>query len=90
MVGVGEQAPTVERLRELGLDTKALAAAERQLLNPFDPVQALPKSAEFLRELRTKFGNLGLAAAAYNAGPKRVADCTCARRAIRAACRSCS
>jgi soluble lytic murein transglycosylase-like protein len=27
-------------------------AAERQLLDPFDPVQALPKSAEFLRDLR--------------------------------------
>jgi hypothetical protein len=44
-------------------------ASERRLLDPFDPVQALPKSAEFLRELRTQFGNLGLAAAAYNAGP---------------------
>lgn len=49
-------------------------AAERRLLDPFDPVQALPKSAEFLRELRDQFGNLGLAAAAYNAGPRRVQD----------------
>jgi Transglycosylase SLT domain/SPOR domain len=49
-------------------------AAERGLLDPFDPVQALPKSAEFLRELRDKFGNLGLAAAAYNAGPGRVRE----------------
>jgi hypothetical protein len=49
-------------------------AAERGLLDPFDPVQALPKSAEFLRELAEKFGNLGLAAAAYNAGPQRVRD----------------
>ena len=49
-------------------------AAERRLLDPFDPVQALPKSAEFLAELRGKFGNLGLAAAAYNAGPQRVRD----------------
>jgi hypothetical protein len=49
-------------------------AAERGLLDPFDPVQALPKSAEFLRELRDQFGNLGLAAAAYNAGPQRVRD----------------
>jgi hypothetical protein len=47
-------------------------AAERQLLDPFDPVQALPKSAEFLKELNEQFGNLGLAAAAYNAGPARV------------------
>src|SRR6187455_135575 len=49
-------------------------AAERNLLNPFDPIQALPKSAEFLRELRGQFGNLGLAAAAYNAGPRRVRE----------------
>ena len=49
-------------------------AAERGLLDPFDPVQALPKSAEFLRELRAEFGNLGLAAAAYNAGPQRLRD----------------
>ena len=49
-------------------------AAARQLLDPFDPVQALPKSAEYLQELRGQFGNLGLAAAAYNAGPQRVRD----------------
>jgi hypothetical protein len=49
-------------------------ASERRLLDPFDPVQALPKSAEFLAELRTQFGNLGLAAAAYNAGPRRVRE----------------
>ena len=49
-------------------------ASERRLLDPFDPVQALPKSAEFLSELREQFGNLGLAAAAYNAGPRRVQE----------------
>src|SRR6201995_1143719 len=49
-------------------------ASERSLLDPFDPVQALPKSAEFLKELRDQFGNLGLAAAAYNAGPRRVQE----------------
>jgi hypothetical protein len=49
-------------------------ANERRLLDPFDPVQALPKSAEFLSELRGQFGNLGLAAAAYNAGPRRVQE----------------
>ena len=49
-------------------------ASERRLLDPFDPVQALPKSAEFLGELRNQFGNLGLAAAAYNAGPRRVQE----------------
>jgi hypothetical protein len=49
-------------------------ANERRLLDPFDPVQALPKSAEFLAELRDQFGNLGLAAAAYNAGPRRIRE----------------
>jgi hypothetical protein len=46
----------------------------RGLENPFDPVSALMESAEYLRELLQRFGNLGLAAAAYNAGPKRVQD----------------
>ena len=47
-------------------------AAERNLLDPFNPIEALPKAAEFLKDLRGQFGNLGLAAAAYNAGPARV------------------
>ncbi|HKS63741.1 MAG TPA: lytic transglycosylase domain-containing protein [Xanthobacteraceae bacterium] len=47
-------------------------ASERGLANPFDPEQAVPKSAELLSELRSRFGNLGLAAAAYNGGPARV------------------
>ena len=49
-------------------------AADRHLDNPFDPLQAIPASARLLRDLQRKFGNLGLAAAAYNAGPKRVQD----------------
>ena len=49
-------------------------ADERGLLDPFNPIQALPKAAEFLNELRGQFGNLGLAAAAYNAGPRRIHD----------------
>ena len=48
-------------------------AAERGLADPFEPARALDESAAYLRELREKFGNLGLAAAAYNAGPGRVA-----------------
>jgi soluble lytic murein transglycosylase-like protein len=42
--------------------------------NPFDPLQAIPASARLLRTLFEQFGNLGLAAAAYNAGPKRIQD----------------
>ncbi|AWN41798.1 lytic transglycosylase domain-containing protein [Methylobacterium durans] len=49
-------------------------ASERGLLDPFNPYEAIPKSAELLKEHRGRFGNLGLAAAAYNAGPQRVRD----------------
>jgi hypothetical protein len=49
-------------------------AAENGLADPFDPMQAIPASARFLRELRMEFGNLGFVAAAYNAGPHRVID----------------
>jgi hypothetical protein len=48
-------------------------AATRGLTNAFEPLQALRESASYLRELRTTFrGSLGLAAAAYNAGPGQV------------------
>lgn len=50
--------------------------------DPFDPIGAVAKSAQFLRSLRTQFGNLGLAAAAYNAGPKRVEDWLAGRRRL--------
>jgi hypothetical protein len=49
-------------------------AATEGLNNPFDPLQAIPASARLLHKLFGQFGNLGLAAAAYNAGPKRVQD----------------
>jgi hypothetical protein len=47
-------------------------AAANGLDNPFNPFQALPASARLLRQLHEQFGNVGLAAAAYNAGPGRV------------------
>ena len=46
----------------------------RGLTDPFDSLAALKASASYLGDLRTRFGNLGLAAAAYNAGPQRVQD----------------
>ena len=46
----------------------------RGLSDPFEPTAALFESARWLGELRDQFGNLGLAAAAYNAGPRRVRD----------------
>jgi hypothetical protein len=42
------------------------------LADPFDPIEGCYHSAGYLRELRDRFGNLGLAAAACNAGPGRV------------------
>jgi hypothetical protein len=47
-------------------------AVEMGLRDPFDPLQAIPASARFLRKLHKQFGNLGLAAAAYNAGGGRI------------------
>ena len=47
-------------------------SADVGLDNPFDPLQAIRASARLLRGLAHQFGNLGLAAAAYNAGPKRI------------------
>lgn len=44
----------------------------RGLENSFDPAEALARSAEYLRFLSDKFGNLGLAAAAYNSGEQRI------------------
>jgi hypothetical protein len=49
-------------------------AIERGLLDPYDPEQAIPKAAKLLVDLRQQFGNIGLAAAAYNAGSGRVAS----------------
>ncbi|WP_442208546.1 lytic transglycosylase domain-containing protein [Rhizobium sp. RAF36] len=40
----------------------------RGLRNSYDVLEALHKSAEYLGELRDRFGNLGFAAAAYNTG----------------------
>ncbi|MCJ2071029.1 lytic transglycosylase domain-containing protein [Methylobacterium sp. J-030] len=47
-------------------------ARERGLLDPFDPEQAIPHAAHLLADLKGQFGNLGLAAAAYNGGAGRV------------------
>ena len=54
----------------------------RGLADPFDPIEALRHSASYLRELRDRFGNLGLAAAAYNAGPGRVSAWLASHRSL--------
>ena len=47
-------------------------AAARGLANPFEPEAAIGHAAELLSEFERQFGNIGLAAAAYNAGAGRV------------------
>ena len=46
----------------------------RGLKDPFEPHQAIAASASYLIDLRKEFGNWGLAAAGYNAGPGRVSQ----------------
>jgi len=54
----------------------------RGLSNPFDALEAIAQSAKLLRDLRREFGNLGLAAAAYNAGSGRVREWLAGKRAF--------
>jgi hypothetical protein len=56
--GIAQFMPTTARLRGV--------------TNTFDPAEALAKSAAYLRFLADKYGNLGLAAAAYNGGEGRM------------------
>ena len=63
-------------------------ARERGLADPFDPEQAIPKAAEFIARLTERFGNFGLAAAAYNAGPARVSAWLLGQAALPAETRS--
>ena len=57
-------------------------AKEYGLANPFDPIHALHAAGKFLNKLVAQFGNLGLAAAAYNAGPGRVSAYVARRRGL--------
>jgi transglycosylase-like protein with SLT domain/sporulation related protein len=58
--------------------------AAPNVLNPltFDPIESIAHSAKLLSDLRRELGNLGLAAAAYNAGPGRVRDWLAGRRGL--------
>jgi Transglycosylase SLT domain len=69
------QRDSVSRAGALGIaQFMPEVAVEVGLADPFDPRQAIPASARFLRVLRQHFGNLGYVAAAYNAGAHRVGD----------------
>jgi soluble lytic murein transglycosylase-like protein len=58
------------------------------LADPFEPIEAIRHSAAYLRELLDRFGNLGLAAAAYNAGSGRVSSWLTSHRALPAETRN--
>ncbi len=60
----------------------------RGLVDPFNPIDALKNSASYLHDLKAQFGNLGLAAAGYNAGPGRVAAWLAGRRPLPAETRN--
>jgi hypothetical protein len=64
----------ISRVGAMGIAQFMPDVADTLSLDAFDPRDALPASGRLLRTLRARFGNLGLVAAAYNAGPKRVAD----------------
>ena len=59
-------------------ETARLRAVE----DPFNPTEAIAKAAQLLHDLHREFGSLGLAAAAYNAGPGRVRDWLGGRRPL--------
>jgi hypothetical protein len=64
----------ISRAGAMGIAQFMPDVADKLGLDAFDARDALPASGKLLRTLRTRFVNLGLVAAAYNAGPKRVAD----------------
>ena len=60
----------------------------RGLDDPFNPASAILASAAYLRELADRFGNEGLAAAAYNSGESRTSDFVTRDRTLPAETRS--
>ncbi|SFP23528.1 lytic transglycosylase domain-containing protein [Tranquillimonas alkanivorans] len=60
----------------------------RGLADPYNPAAATFASAAYLADLVAEFGNLGLAAAAYNAGENRVRDYRAGERGLPAETRS--
>jgi hypothetical protein len=71
----GLQKDVVSRKGAMGIaQFMPQTAIENGLGDPFDPLQSISASARLLRALRDQFGNLGFAAAAYNAGAQRVSE----------------
>jgi hypothetical protein len=64
----------ISRAGAMGIAQFMPDVADKLGLDAFNPRDALPASGRLLNTLRARFNNLGLVAAAYNAGPKRVID----------------
>ena len=66
-------ARAVSPMRAMGIaQFIASTAALRGLADPFNPAEAIEKSAEYLGEMTRRYGNVGLAAIGYNGGERRV------------------
>ena len=66
------RADAVSPAGAMGIAQFIRSTADREgLENPFDPWTAIPASSRHLADLLAEFGNLGLAASGYNAGPER-------------------
>lgn len=64
----------ISRAGAMGIAQFMPDVADKLNLDAFEPRDAIAASGRLLRELLGRFNNLGLVAAAYNAGPKRVFD----------------
>jgi hypothetical protein len=72
----------VSRAGAMGIAQFMPDVAEALSIDAFEARDALPASGKLLNDLRARFGSLGLVAAAYNAGPKRVSDWLAGRRQL--------
>ncbi|SFJ80405.1 lytic transglycosylase domain-containing protein [Jannaschia pohangensis] len=63
----------VSPMRAMGIAQFIASTARlRGLEDPFNPAEAIEKSAEYLGEMTRRYGNVGLAAIGYNGGERRV------------------
>ncbi|MEM7641745.1 MAG: lytic transglycosylase domain-containing protein [Pseudomonadota bacterium] len=63
----------VSPMNAMGIGQFIASTADlRGLRDPFNPAEAIEKSAEYLGEMTRRYGNVGLAAIGYNGGERRV------------------